>query len=303
MFQTLRRIATVCTLAAPALSAHAAARRLAVADFIYVDSSGERRDQTGAHAYRMHVFMAALRHDLAAAAQAELVVPICGTAPCRADSADLTEASRKDDADLLLAGGVHKTSTLVQWAKATLIDVKTGRVLVDRTFTFRGDNDAAWRRGENFIAQEIAAAVPDRAAPAPIRIVVFPFELDDFSAGAAAGVTNPVDRGQIEAATAAARAALVKTGRYTLVDADKHQTDALRDCNGCEAAIARQLGAQQSLLGVVRRISQTEYEVRFAIRDAASGKIIASADSGLRMGAAYSWDRGARQLIADSIGQ
>ncbi|MGQ9370318.1 DUF2380 domain-containing protein, partial [Azospirillum sp. A39] len=52
-----------------------------------------------------------------------------------------------------------------------------------------------------------------------------------------------------------------------------------------------------SLVGVVKRISRTEYTVRFRIRDAGTGAVVADADSGLRMGADYSWDRGAARLV------
>jgi hypothetical protein len=67
----------------------------------------------------------------------------------------------------------------------------------------------------------------------------------------------------------------------------------LRDCNACAAVIARLLGADQSFVGVVRRVSRTEYTARFEIRDARTGTIIFDGDSGLRMGADYSWSRGA----------
>jgi hypothetical protein len=75
----------------------------------------------------------------------------------------------------------------------------------------------------------------------------------------------------------------------------------LRHCDGCEAAIARKLGADQSLLGIVKRISRTEYQVRFQIRDAATGALVTEAESGLQMGADYSWNRGAARLVKDRL--
>ena len=60
----------------------------------------------------------------------------------------------------------------------------------------------------------------------------------------------------------------------------------LRDCNGCEAAIALKLGADQSFVGVVRRISRTEYTLRFQIRDAHTGALVIARQSDLRIGAA-----------------
>jgi len=39
------------------------------------------------------------------------------------------------------------------------------------------------------------------------------------------------------------------------------------------------------LVGVIGRVSRTEYTVSFRLRDARTGAIVAGADSGLRMGA------------------
>jgi hypothetical protein len=57
----------------------------------------------------------------------------------------------------------------------------------------------------------------------------------------------------------------------------------------------------QSLVGVVSRISRTEYVVKFQIRDAQTGVVVAAGDSGLRMGADYSWSRGAASLFKDQL--
>jgi hypothetical protein len=41
--------------------------------------------------------------------------------------------------------------------------------------------------------------------------------------------------------------------------------------------------------------------VRFQIRDARTGTVVSAATSGLRMGADYSWARGAARLIKDEL--
>jgi hypothetical protein len=46
-------------------------------------------------------------------------------------------------------------STLVQWVKFDIVDVKTRKVVFNRLVTFRGDNDAAWRHAESFVVREI----------------------------------------------------------------------------------------------------------------------------------------------------
>jgi hypothetical protein len=133
---------------------------IAVIDFDYVDTSGEERDQRREHEIRLGDFMRALRDDLAKGGSFWLVTPACVPNPCSlagSTVADLLAAAREAGADILLIGGVHKMSTLVQWAKIEAIDARTGRVMVDKLFTFRGDTDEAWRRAESFIVKEIAA--------------------------------------------------------------------------------------------------------------------------------------------------
>jgi Protein of unknown function (DUF2380) len=133
---------------------------VAVIDFDYVDTSGEARDQRGEHEARLAVFMRAVRHDLAQGDSFRLVTPTCSPTPCSlagSTVSGLLAAAREAGADILLIGGVHKMSTLVQWAKIEAIDSKNERVLFDRLFTFRGDTDDAWHRAEVFIVDEITA--------------------------------------------------------------------------------------------------------------------------------------------------
>jgi hypothetical protein len=51
----------------------------------------------------------------------------------------------------------------------------------------------------------------------------------------------------------------------------------------------------------VKRISRTEYTVRFQIRDTRTGAVVANEDSGLRMGADDSWNRGTARPIKDRL--
>jgi hypothetical protein len=130
---------------------------MALVDFDYVDTSGEVRDQRADHEARLSVFMNTLRADLAAHGKFRVVVPACQPDPClRAGNDELLKAARTAGADFLLVGGIHKMSTLVQWAKADVIDLRSGRIVLDKLFTFRGDTDQAWQRAEQFIANELS---------------------------------------------------------------------------------------------------------------------------------------------------
>lgn len=69
------------------------------------------------------------------------------------------------------------------------------------------------------------------ADPSLVRIAVFDFELDDFSAGGGIAGDAAADPAQLDRTTSEARRVISQSGR------------SLRTCNGCEAAIALKLGA------------------------------------------------------------
>ncbi|MGB9114611.1 DUF2380 domain-containing protein [Bradyrhizobium sp.] len=131
---------------------------LAVAEIQYIDTSGEVIDQSADHFRRLREFEASLRSDLAASGKMRSAVLDCPPNACSVgdiDADQLLGKAQAGGAGFLLIGSVHKMSTLVQWAKFDLVDVKTRSVVFNRLVTFRGDNDTAWRRAESFIAREI----------------------------------------------------------------------------------------------------------------------------------------------------
>jgi len=148
--------------------------------------------------------------------------------------------------------------------------------------------------------------MPATAAPSPIKLAVFDFELEDTSAGASVTGGSESDDAKLAALTTEVRQLLAKSGRYRVIsigsaDAAVAPAHTLHDCGGCDAPVALKLGAEQSFVGVVRRVSRTEYTVRFQIRDARSGAVVSAGDSGLRMGADYAWGRGAVRLVKDRL--
>lgn len=129
---------------------------IAIAEFSYLDTSGEATDQGAAHQARLQAFMAALQRDFDADRRFRPVQLSCGT--CSAPE-DLAQAASAAGAKILVVGGIHKLSTLVEWAKVQAIDIAGDRVLADRLFTFRGDNDEAWDRAEAFLSDELRTAL------------------------------------------------------------------------------------------------------------------------------------------------
>jgi hypothetical protein len=131
---------------------------IAIVDFDYRDSSGEAQDQTEKHRALLQAFTESLRRDLARGEKYHVVALPCGPEPCtaaRSDPAQLIGRAREAGAALLLYGGIHKMSTLVQWAKVQIVDVRAGRLVLDRLLTFRGDDERAWQRAEAFLAADL----------------------------------------------------------------------------------------------------------------------------------------------------
>jgi hypothetical protein len=131
---------------------------LAVAEIQYVDTSGEVIDQSADHFRRLREFEASLRTDLAASGKVRNVALDCPPAACSVGDIAVEQLVAKAEAagaGYLLISSFHKMSTLVQWAKFDIINVKARNVVFNKLVTFRGDNDTAWRHAESFVVREI----------------------------------------------------------------------------------------------------------------------------------------------------
>jgi hypothetical protein len=131
---------------------------LAVAEIQYIDTSGEVIDQTADHFRRLREFEASLRADLAASGKVRNVALDCPPNACSVGDIvveELVGKAQAAGAAYLLISSFHKVSTLVQWAKFDIVNVKTRSVVFNRLVTFRGDNDTAWRHAESFVVREI----------------------------------------------------------------------------------------------------------------------------------------------------
>ncbi len=149
-----------------------------------------------------------------------------------------------------------------------------------------------------------AAAAGSAAAPA-IKLAVFDFELEDLSAAAVILGASTTSSASLDRATQMARKEMAKSGRYLVIDpsgggAALPKDRALEDCDGCDAAIASGLGADQSLTGVVKRVSQTDYYVQVQIRDAHTGKLLAQEAANFA-GGEEGWASGVRMLIDHQV--
>jgi hypothetical protein len=131
---------------------------LTVAGIQYIDTSGEVIDQSADHSRRLRDFEASLRTDLVASGKIRNVAMDCPPNACSIgdiEAGQLMGMAQAVGAEYLLISSFHKVSTLVQWAKFDLIELKTRNVVFNRLVTFRGDNDKAWSHAETFIVRQI----------------------------------------------------------------------------------------------------------------------------------------------------
>ena len=143
----------------------AAPLTIAVADFDYIDTSGEVKDQRKEHQARMAQFADLLRAKLSADGEFQVMPIECADPPCTPINMQpqrFIDASRRTAARYVVYGGIHKTSTLVQWGDVELLDLEANRLLLKRTVTFRGDTDEAFRRAAAFVGDTVKEAMKER---------------------------------------------------------------------------------------------------------------------------------------------
>ena len=111
-----------------------------VADFDYHDTSGEVADQRVEHAARVKVFACMLRERLAEEGKYKVLRTDCDKVACSAGSIGAIEVSAavKSDARLLVYGGIHKMSTLIQRGSVQVVDLQRKELLLNRLFSIRG---------------------------------------------------------------------------------------------------------------------------------------------------------------------
>ncbi len=155
-------LAVAATLSFPGPALSAAPPTVAVADFDYVDTSGEVKDQSAAHKARVAHFVELVRADLGKQGDFRVMPLACAEPPCTPVNMhpdDFIAAGRHSGARFVVYGGIHKMSTLIQWADIELLDLQDNKVLLKRTVTFRGDTDEAFSRAAAFVGGTVKDAI------------------------------------------------------------------------------------------------------------------------------------------------
>jgi Protein of unknown function (DUF2380) len=153
---------------------------------------------------------------------------------------------------------------------------------------------------------EIATAAPlpmllASAQAAEPKVAVFDFELVDTSLEGA--TYGPRSDQQARLARIADRVGeqLAKSGRVTLADitpvAAQARAADLRNCGGCDAQFASQVGAGFAVTGWVQKVSNLILNMNVQVSDAKTGRVISIKSVDMRGNTDESWSRAIDWLI------
>lgn len=145
------------------------------------------------------------------------------------------------------------------------------------------------------------------ARAAPLKAAVFGLEFFDDTLEGATNGKRPDETARLALANGELEKLLVASGEYAPVDlsplkARIEKESPLFKCNGCETDIARDLGADVAILGVVRKVSNLILSFTLQVREASGeGRVLHAGEVDIRGNTDESWLRAVRFLAKNRI--
>ena len=117
---------------------------------------------------------------------------------------------------------------------------------------------------------------------------------------------RPEERRRLEMIGDLLRQKLAESERFLVIDqtpAAKAVAEAgyLHSCNGCEADIALELGAEVAITGTVQKVSNLILNINIYLRDTASGAPLRAMSVDIRGNTDKSWTRGLSYLVRNRL--
>lgn len=150
------------------------------------------------------------------------------------------------------------------------------------------------------------ATLAPAAADSRLRAAVFDLELYDTSLEGEMRGENAAEQQRLAMLSARLRDRLAASARFQVVDtapirSDIAQIGHIRGCNGCDADLARKLGADVAITGVVQKVSNLILNINLAVRDAATGELTESHSADIRGNTDRSWQHGLDWLLRNRL--
>jgi len=136
-------------------------------------------------------------------------------------------------------------------------------------------------------------------------VAVFNFELIDTSLEGAIRGARADEQERLARLGDQLRQLLRASCQFSLVDLTPIASDAqasnLQACGGCDARLARRIGAQLAITGTVQKVSNLILNLNIYVRDASSGATIAAMSADMRGNTDESWTRTLNWLVRNRL--
>jgi Protein of unknown function (DUF2380) len=152
----------------------------------------------------------------------------------------------------------------------------------------------------------LALILPTMTQAAAVRsVAVFDFELIDTSLEGSMNGPRADQQARLMEISERLRQALAKSDKFRVVDIEPVEAKArsfhLQECGGCDADLARKVGAQLSITGTVQKVSNLILNMNIYVKDVASGRMIAGMSADMRGNTEESWTRTLDWLIVNRL--
>jgi hypothetical protein len=152
----------------------------------------------------------------------------------------------------------------------------------------------------------LALALANGPAFAGTRTAVFHFELIDTSHEGELSGPRADETRRLALVTEELRRLVASDGRYAPLDlagmtADIERAAPLYKCNGCEADLAKTIGAELAMTGTVQKVSNLILNLNIYLREVETGKLVRAMSADIRGNTDETWLRGIRWLVKNRL--
>lgn len=151
----------------------------------------------------------------------------------------------------------------------------------------------------------LLALLPAATAHAAVAVAVFDFELIDTSLEGATNGARDDEHARLVKISERLRQRLAEHKQWRSVDiapvAAQARSVHLRACGGCDADLARKVGAELSITGTVQKVSNLILNMKIAVRRVATGRLIATMNADMRGNTEESWTRALDWLFRNRL--
>jgi hypothetical protein len=148
----------------------------------------------------------------------------------------------------------------------------------------------------------LAAVLMVTPAAAETKAAVFPFDFHDAQQeGELFPQNDPEDLRRLQVAADELKSLMQKDSRYSVVDLSSKAKEIeaaapFYKCDGCEAPIAKDAGADVAVTGYVDKLSSASLNLQVVVRDAKTGELKKTMSAAINGNTDDLWVRGVRYL-------